>query len=143
MFVFVWSEEFERYELTYNKEIYYGLIYNLPQETIEALTAPLTDWRAGQIRKEEEEKDKDIINTTLFSVILNCSEYDIDKRIRNFDDNNYHHIATYHKEDSIVPPYTNPMPVAPPIAYPVFIPSNSSQNPAKPPRRRGDINADN
>lgn len=143
MFVFVWSEEFERYELTYNKEIYYGLIYNLPQETIEALTAPLTDWRAEQIRKEEEEKDKDIINTTLFSVILNCSEYDIDKRIRNFDDNNYHHIATYHKEDSIVPPYTNPMPVAPPIAYPVFIPSNSSQNPVKPPRRRGDINADN
>lgn len=137
MFVFTWSYEFERYELTYSKEIYFGIPFTLSQETINSLITPLIPWREEQIRKEEEEKDKDIINTTLFSCDLRCSEYEFDKKQKNCEiTEDYHHIATYHKEDSPVPLYKDyywPHP----IAYPVFIPSDVKPNPA-PPHRRGD-----
>lgn len=80
MFVLTWSEEFERYELTYNKEIYFGITFNLSEETLDLLRAPLVNWREEQTKKEEEEKKKEIINTTLFSCDLRCSEYEFDKR---------------------------------------------------------------
>lgn len=139
MFVLTWSEEFERYELTYNKEIYFGITFNLSEETLNLLRAPLVDWREEQIKKEEEEKKKEIINTTLFSCDLRCSEYEFDKRQKNYDiTENYHHIATYHKEDAPVPLYKKDQGVHP-IAYPVFVPKEDSFKPVPPPHRRGDI----
>ena len=141
MYVFQWSESFERYEFTSGKELYYGLQYDLSSETVDLIIANLPEWRQEQIEKEEEAKSKELINTTFFSCDLRCAQYEYNRKPkpRHIGEDGYHHIATYHVEDEPVPPYQ--IPPMQPMAYPVFIPTE--QKPPKPkPRRRGDINED-
>lgn len=141
MYVFQWSKDFERYEFTSGKEVYYGLNYDLSSETVELIIANLPAWREEQIAKEEEAKDKDIINTTFFSCILNCSQYEQlkPKKCIYPGEEGYHHIATYHIEDEPVPPYQ--VQKFPPLAYPFFIPVEPPKTAPKP-CRRGDLNDD-
>lgn len=145
MFTFTWDEGEQTYKLTSNKEIYFGITFNLNSESEQAIVTPLLSWREDYIKKEEEQGEQDIINTTLFSCDLQCREYEYDKRLKNSEqfcfDNRVHHIATYHKEDSPVTPYSEPN-TSSAIAYPVFIPSKPSKKIA-PPHRRGDCCDDN
>ena len=142
MYVFQWTDTFERYEFTIGREIYYGLHYDLNPETVELIIANLPEWREEQIRKEEEAKKKEVINTTYFSAQLNCRAYKQAKPHKPHcpGENGYHHIATYHYEDEPVPLYQ--IPQMPPMAYPCFVPAEPKPKPKPKPRRRGDINED-
>ena len=142
MFILTWSPNFERFELTFGRELYFGIKYNLSEEVVSSLSDSLIQWREDFIEAKEKVKDKDIINTTLFSAQLNCKEYEYDNALKHDEHHShhhgYHHVATYHKEDCIVPEYHNPC--EPPIAYPVFIPAAPPPQKCRKPRRRDDIN---
>lgn len=100
------------------------------------------------IEKEEAEKDKDVINTTPFSAILNCKYYATKNNniaIKNpnkftnynLDDEKYYHVATFHKEPSKVEEYCQGY--RPPVGfYPYLIPAPAPKPPKKPPIKRDD-----
>lgn len=148
LFIFKYDESFSKYTPDIGRELLYGIPFEMTSESIETLQAPLATWREKRIAWEEELKKKDIINTTPFSVILNCKYYESRKRegIRNpheFTNNNccedaeYKHIATYHIEDDKVEEahHCNLPPVG---VYPWFIPAPAPCPPKRPPVKRGD-----
>lgn len=74
MFVFNYSTEFEKFETSIGKELYYGIQYELKSDSIETIQEVLATWRSEL--EENKRTDIDVINTTPFSVILNCCHYD-------------------------------------------------------------------
>lgn len=44
----------------------------MPTEIANTISTNLLTWREEMERKEEEDKEKEVINTTFFSAILNC-----------------------------------------------------------------------
>lgn len=140
MFIFNWSNEFEKFETSIGEELYYGIQYELKAESIESIQEVLANWRSEL--EENKRADVDIINTTLFSVILNCSAYEKIKSlgIRGTFDNlneDYLHVATYHCEPNKIKPYDAPAQQVIPV-YPVPIPKGPCKKPSRPPRRRDD-----
>lgn len=153
IFKVTWSEEFSRYELRDGKEVYYGIKYELKSSEFD--DAALQEWRVEKIKEEEENKNKDIINTTYFSAILKCDFYEQDKHLtekegldRMFmkwkkcgcDKPPYYHFATYHIENKEVPCLDHNF--APtPVLYPIFIPKcPPTCYPKRPAARRDDLN---
>lgn len=158
VFKITWDEAFERYSFSDGKELYYDITFKPAIYIFD--DAALQAWREELIRKKEEEKEKekDIINTTFFSAILNCDFYELDKNLTeeqgwkrmelHWKDHppykpchpKLYHLATYHMEPRKVPELDHSF--APtPILYPVFLPkSKKSCPPKKPPIRRDEDN---
>ena len=147
-----WSEEFSRYEFQDGIELYYKLKFKLTSYEFD--DAALQEWRQQKEQEEEESKDKDIINTTFFSAVLNCDFYDYDKKLTEEEGwkriyphlhgdcgcgCGLYHLLTYHIEPKEVP-YLESKFSPNPVLYPVFVPR--PPRPPKPysPRRRDDIN---
>lgn len=156
VFKIFWDKAFERYTISDGLELYYNIKFKPVSYSID--DTALQAWRLEMIEKEEEEKskEKDIINTTFFSAILNCDFYEQDKKLNEkegwhrmelhwekiFSKSScppiYHHLATYHIEPREVPGINSKFsPI--PILYPVFVPK-PSYPPARPPKRRDDVN---
>lgn len=137
-FIFFWLET-NRYEVSKGRELYYGLEIKMPTEVANTISTSLLTWREEMERKEEEDKEKEVINTTFFSAILNCQFYRQDKNLTpqekinrmalhcdNPCDCHYHHLATYHIENEKVPELSSTFsPV--PVLYPVFIPKDKKK----------------
>lgn len=147
MFILNYDESFSKYTAQIGRELIYGITYELTSAAVESLQEPLLNWRTQMIEKEESCK-KDIINTTPFSVVLNCKYYESCCRpgIRNPNkftnyncdcDDKYQHIATYHAEDCKVEEAKDPS--CQQIGfYPWFVPVAPQCNKKKPPIRRDD-----
>lgn len=145
-----WDEEFSRYQFLDGKEIYYGVIFKIKYSEFD--DTELQSWRQEQIKKEEENNDKDIINTTYFSATLNCCFYEQDKTLTEKTglerlklhcdsccDSQYHHLATHHIEPNKVPCF-NPTFTPFPILYPVFLPKPPCPPPKDYPQKRDNLN---
>lgn len=153
VFHLYWDKLLGKFIVSNGTEIYYKLKFILSQESRDLFenNQNLIDWRTEEIKKEGEE-GKDIINTTYFSVIMNCEFYqedktltqkDIYKRYREispkpFEPEDLAHIATYHIEPHQVDYLTSTFEPNP-VVYPVFIPKNPPKRAPRPPRRRDDI----
>lgn len=114
VFSLIWKEEDSNYIISDGKEIYYGIPFKI--ENFEFDSTKLLEWREEQIKKEEESKDIEIINTTYFSAILNCKFYSKDNISYNEgvqrlcaqieedpSKTDYAHLSTYHIEPRPVP----------------------------------------
>lgn len=126
IFTFKWDTKENSYEYVKGQELYYRLPYTLSDDDIATISVGLQAWRQTQ---KEQQEDKDIINTTYFSSILNCDFYDWDKNLTEQEGVNriylqypdgipckcgiYHHLATYHIE-----PYKIPINKFAPHPYP-------------------------
>lgn len=148
LFIFKYDESFDKYIPDIGRELLYGIPFEMEEESIESLQAPLIEWRRERIEWEKELKEKDIINTTNFYCQLRCKQFSPKRRegIRNpheFTNNNccedadYKHIATYHIEDDKVEEahHCNLPPIG---VYPWFIPAPAPCPPKRPPVKRGD-----
>ena len=156
VFNLTWSEEFSRFEFSEGHELYYNIVFNLANYDID--TSALVEWRNEMIAKEEENEQKDYINTTFFSAILNCDFYEYDKKLTEEEGWKrmelhwkkypvlppygpyYYHLATYHIEPNKVPELDHKFSPLP-LLYPVFIPKPPHPPcPVPPPQRREDLN---
>ncbi len=154
IFHLYWDKLSGKFLVSNGTEIYYKLKFILSQESKDLFenNENLIKWRQEEIKKEEEE-GKDIINTTYFSVIMNCEFYQEDKTLTQKDIYNRYreispkpfnpeedlaHIATYHIEPHKVDYLTSNFEPNP-VVYPVFIPKNPPKKAPRPPRRRDDI----
>ena len=140
MFVFNYSTEFEKFEVSIGKELYYGVQYELKPDSVETIQGILATWRTEL--EENKRTDVEVINTTPFSVSLHCKFFERNKTtaIRGAFDNlneDYLHVSTYHCEPQKVKPYHVPVQQVIPV-YPVPIPKGPCRKPSKPPRRRDD-----
>lgn len=151
-----WDNEENIYKVSNGKELYYNLKYTINEISKTALsTAPL-NWREEMIRKEEDTKDADVINTTYFSAKIDCSFYEYERGLTEEEGwrrielqyakepvhagCGYEHLLTYHIEPKRVPFEDLRHSFAPmPVLYPVFIPKKDCPPPKYPPRRRDDI----
>lgn len=126
------------------RELVYGINYELSSAGLESLQEPLTTWRTDFLQKKEASKG-DIINTTAFSAILRCEHYEPirqngvhnpNKFVNHNCGEGYQHIATFHKEDTLVEEaYDKRHMIG---YYPWFVPAPPRPKPPKPPKRRDD-----
>jgi hypothetical protein len=117
------------------------------------LQSELLVWREDIEKKENQNKELDIINTTHFSAQLNCNFYEQEKGLTEKEriqrlvkqypcgipmrDGRYYHLATYHIEPNKVP-YCHSKDnysTFSPMPYPVF---PQTPIPHKVPIKRGD-----
>ena len=155
IFQAIWDDTDKIYDFSSGKEIYYGLIFNLSDNSMVDLAVGLEAWRAEMEEKEQQASELDVINTTFFSAKLECQFYEWERGLTEEEgikriiaafpdgvpcsDGTYYHLATFHIEPHKVPCYhpENGKVAFAPMPYPVFIPPKS--NLPRPPRRRGDI----
>ena len=151
-----WNEETQLYTVSEGRELYYDLIYTISLDSQSSLAAAPIEWREEMIRREEETKDADVINTTYFSAGLRCDFYEYEKGLTEEEgwrrielqyakepvdaSCGIEHLLTYHIEPKRVPYEDLRHSFAPmPVLYPVFIPKKPCPPPKYPPRRRDDI----
>ena len=157
LFDAVWDEEDKIFDFSSGREIYYGLKFNLSDNSMIELAVGLEGWRTEMEEAEKESEDLDVINTTYFSAKLECDFYEWEKGLTEAEgikriiaafpngvpckDGTYYHLATFHIEPHKVPCYhpENGKVAFAPMPYPVFIPPRCKKDLPRPPRRRGDI----
>ena len=125
-FIFFWIDT-NKYEVSKGYELYYGLEIERPSAAAQEISTALLEWRREMEEEEEASKEKDLINTTYFSALLNCDFYSYTKEpikslLPETDEcADLYHLATYHCEPHKVgelKPKIAPVP----YLYPVFIP---------------------
>lgn len=140
IFQAIYNELTQEYDIKNGTEVVYGIIYEFPSDSMLEIQVNLNTWRAEMEEKEKEHEDIDIINTTYFSVLLNCDFYEpikgltpqegIKRIIAQYPDGipcgdgKYYHLETLHIEPNKVPWY-NPnagKTAFVPMPYPIFIP---------------------
>lgn len=154
-FDIIWKKPEREFQVSIGREVYYGLPFELSEDSIAELTVGLECWREDMEEKEKENEQYDVINTTYFSANLNCEFYEwekglteeqgIKRMIMEFPDGipckdgTYYHLATFHIEPYKVPMYhpENGKVAFAPMPYPVFVPKPCAP-PPPPPRRRED-----
>lgn len=157
IFQATWNEDNQIYDFSTGREIYYGLEFTLSNNSMVDIALGLETWRAEMIEKEQEAEELDVINTTFFSVKLECAFYEYEKGLTEEEgirriiakypngipcrDGTFYHLATFHIEPHKVPMYHphNGKVAFAPMPYPVFIPPKVQPEPPAPPQRRGDI----
>ena len=148
-----WNDLQNKFIASFGIEEYYKIQFVLTQESKEELenNPILEQWRQEEKKKEEE--CPCIINTTYFSVNLNCEFYQQDKNLTNKElqrrykeinpdgdvEDDMIHIATYHIEPHQVDYLTSTF-SPDPVVYPVFIPKKPLKKAPAPPKRRDDLN---
>lgn len=151
-----WDDEEKLYKVSNGKEMYYNLLFIISENSKTQLAAAPLNWREEMIRKEEESKDADVINTTYFSVKLNCDFYEYERGLTEaegwkrielqyakapVESHKIQHLLTYHIEPEKVPYEDLRHTFSPmPILYPVYIPRPCPPKPPKDyPQRRDDL----
>lgn len=148
-----WDDLQNKFIASFGTEVYYRIKFILSQESKEDMenNPILEQWRLEE--KQREEENPDIINTTYFSVIMNCEFYQQDKNLTQKElvrrykeicpdgniEEDYAHLATYHIEPHQVDYLTSTF-IPEPVVYPVFIPKKPLKKAPTPPRRRDDLN---
>lgn len=118
IFSAVFNEETNTFEFKDGKDVYYGLHYEVDEESVDDIQLGLLTFKEDLEEQIEKEGKLEQINTTPFSSCLICDHY---KHINNLSfengvhrmflqypegiplgDEKYYHIATYHK-DVIMP----------------------------------------
>lgn len=155
MFAFIWDEKENKFTPTSGRELYYSILYSLSLTSADEISAAALAWREEMLKKEEETKDADVINTTYFSASLNCDFYDYQRGLTEeqgwrrielqYKDkvipNEIEHLLTYHIEPCKVPFNNLKHTIAPmPALYPIYLPKPPCPPPHYPPCRRDDIN---
>ena len=118
----------------------------------------LNRWRTDNTKEDNNDGEKEIINTTYFSAVLNCNFYEYEKGLTMEEgirriiaefpngvplkDGSYYHLATFHYENGKVEcfnPFKNKIAFAP-MPYPVYVPPHVCN---KKPIKRGEMSNEN
>ena len=140
IFKAIYNQLTQEYDIKNGVEVVYGIIYEFPADNVLEVQVNLDTWRAEMEEKEKEHEDIDIINTTYFSVLLNCDFYQPIKNLSPIEgakriiakypegvpcgNGQYYHLETLHIEPHKIPWY-NPnagKTAFAPMPYPIFVP---------------------
>lgn len=147
-----------QYQISKGKEVYYNLTFELTLSSLNELLDGLNRWRTDNTKEDNNDGEKEIINTTYFSAVLNCNFYEYEKGLTMEEgirriiaefpdgvplkDGSYYHLATFHYENGKVEcfnPFKNKVAFAP-MPYPVYVPPHVCN---KKPIKRGEMSNEN